>query len=244
MKRLFRDNLTKTEKHIAKVINNLGEDFDKLSIEEFAKVAQVSPSMLVKYAKKCEFTGYKELKYYVVNNRLKEGVISQDYLTFQQDKVCNFFAYVKKNPEIVQRMAKAISEAKYIVFYGHGPSLGVAKYFANKLSAAAKKPVIVQSDEQMMCLEIEKQRSERLVILLSASLKTEQIQQKVKQMEQTDDNYFVVCENSNYEIATKQQIQLTDVEIDYDYNVIRDRSLFFIYFELVFNEICEIVHSS
>lgn len=244
MIRLYRDNLTKTEKHIAQVIINLGSEFNDYSIEKLARVARVSPAMVVKYAKKCDFTGYKELKYYVIINQSKKEIISQNYVEFQANKVADFFTYLAENPQIVSELAKKIRAAKYIVFYGHGPSLGVANYFANKISAVAKRPVVVQSDEQMMNLEIETKRSDRLVILLSASLKTDLINQKIRQMEQTDDNYFVVCENHNYDIATRRQIQLTNVEIDYDYSTFRDRTLFFIYFELVFNEICEIVHVS
>ncbi len=244
MNRLYNDDLTKTEKHIAKMIINLGTEFDDLSIEAFASLAKVSPAMIVKYAKTCQFTGYKELKYYVQANRKKGTKINQDYREFQQTKIAGFFTYIENHPELVTQLAESINAAKYVIFYGHGPSLGVANYFANKLSAAAKKPVIVQSDEQMMELEIERAKAERLVILLSASLKTSQINDKIIHMNRTSDNYYVVYENNNYDLDLQHGIKLSDIEIDYDYHILRDRTLFFIFFELVFDELCEIVHNS
>lgn len=242
MKLLFNDKQTKTEKHIAKEIVNLGKGFDNLSIEEFANYARVSSAMIVKYAKNCGFSGYKELKYYVINNRIKTVTVNNDYLQFQQEKVQSFFNYITKNPELLTILSEAILKAKYVVFYGQGPSLGVANYFASKLSVVSKKPIIVQSDEQIMELEIEQSHPERLIIMLSASLKTPLIIDKIKHMEKTGDNYYVIYENDNLNINYTNGIKLSDIEVEYDYHTLRDRTLYFLYFELINNKICEKIH--
>ncbi len=244
MRKLFNNKQTITEKYIAKCIVDLGESFDSMTIENFSEKVGVSPSMVVKYAKNCGFSGYKEMKYYVKENRCKTESIGGDYIQFQGDKIAHFFEYIQLHPQLVIDLANKIIDSQYIVFYGHGPSLGVAKYFANRLSVASKKPVIVQDDEQIMGIEIEKANEKRLVILLSASLNTELITDKIVQLEQNRDNYVVVYENENYDFDIQHGIKLLDREIEYDYQMFRDRSLYFIYFELVFNQICEKLHNS
>lgn len=244
MRKLFNQNQTKTEKYIAKNIVDLGTEFDSLTIEHFSDRVGVSPSMVVKYAKNCGFSGYKEVKYYVKETRSKPESVGGDYIKFQSDKIAHFFEYISDNTELVSELATKIINSQYVVLYGHGPSLGVAKYFANKLSVASKIPVIVQDDEQIMGIEIEKANPRRLVIFLTASLSTEQIIDKLKLVEQNADNYVVIYENDNFEIEFQHGIKLLDRDIKYDYQMFRDRSLYFIYLELVFNQICEKLHKS
>lgn len=244
MKILFNEHQTTTEKYIAKCIIDLGTDFDQMTVEQFASSIGVSPSMVVKYAKNCGFSGYKEIKYYVKQNRLSVTSVSSDYIQFQRDKLSSFFNYIEVHSELIESLVNKIVESRYIVIYGHGPSLGVAKYFANRLSVASKKPVIVQDDEQIMDIEIERANRERLVILLSASLSTDLIINRIEKVHQNDDNYVVIYENENLDLSFKNGIKLLDNEIEYDYKQFRDRSLYFIYFELVFNQICEKLHNS
>lgn len=244
MNKLFNDKQTNTELHIAKEIINLGDAFNQMSIEEFANHARVSNSMIVKFAKNCGFSGYKELKYHVINNQKKTGVIDQNYLKYQQEKVNNFFNYISENQHLITELSDKIINSKYVVIYGHGPSLGVAKFFASRISVASKKPVIVQNDEQIMDIEIEKANPDRLVIMLSASLNTDLINNKIELMQKTGDNYVVIYENDNSNLKAINGIKLSNVEFEYDYHVFRDRSLYFMYFELVFNEICEKIHNS
>lgn len=243
MRKLFNEGQTTTEKYIAKCIIDIGVDFDLMTIETFSKYIGVSPSMVVKFAKNCGFSGYTELKYYMKNNRSKVNSVSGDYLNFQNQKITNFFAYITNNIYLIDFLADKIIDCKYIVLYGHGPSLGVARYFANKLNVASKKPVIVQDDEQIMELEIEQANRERLVIVLSASLNTTLVNEKIEQMFRTKDNYVVIYENDNYQLNFDHGIKLIDQDIAYDYRMFRDRSLYFIYFELVFNNICEKLHN-
>lgn len=243
MRKLFNDNQTTTEKYIAKCIIDIGIDFDMMTIETFSNYIGVSPSMVVKFSKNCGFSGYSEIKYYVKNNRSQVNSISGGYINFQNEKISNFFTYISNNSHLIDTLADKIIESKYIVFYGHGPSLGVARYFANKINVASKKPVIVQDDEQIMDLEIEQANSERLVIVLSASLNTNLIIQKIEQMYRTKDNYVLIYENENYQLNFDNGIKLIDQDMEYDYSMFRDRSLYFIYFELVFNNICEKLHN-
>lgn len=244
MRVLFNDKQTNTEKYIAKCLVGLSTEIEEFTIEQLANAIGVSTSMIVKYSKNCGFSGYKEMKYYVKTTRSKPASIGSDYSQFQRNKVNDFFNYIEDNDYLVEDVANKIINSKYVVFYGHGPSLGVAKYFANKLSITSKKPIIVQDDEQIMDLEIEKVNLDRLIIFLSASLSTDLIIRNINQVVHTNDNYLVVYENENYELDFKNGIKLIKENIDYDYKMFRDRSLYFLYFELVFNRICEKMHES
>lgn len=244
MRLLFNDKQTSTEKYIAKCIVELSTEIEDYTIEQLANSIGVSTSMIVKYSKNCGFSGYKEMKYYVKTTRSRPTSVGGDYAQFQREKINEFFNYIEDNDKLIECVADKIINSKYVVFYGHGPSLGVAKYFVNKLSIASKKPIIVQDDEQIMDLEIEKANLDRLVIFLSASLSTDLIIRNIKQVVHTNDNYLVVYENENYDLDFKHGIKLIKENIDYDYKMFRDRSLYFLYFELVFNRICEKMHES
>ncbi len=242
MKKLFNEKQTHTEKYIAQKITNLDTKFDNLTIDELAHEVGVSSSMIVKYAKNCGFSGFKELKYYVKNNRLNVKSVSDNYMQYQTNKIISFQNYIRGNEHLIDELARKIINSKYVVMYGHGPSLSIAKFFANRISIASKKPIIVQDDEQIIELELEKANNERLVIFLSASLNTPLLTSKLKQAIKTSDNYVVVYEDENYDIDFSNGIRLTNEKIVYDYNNFRDRTLFFLYFDLVFNKICEKIH--
>ncbi len=67
MKRLINKDLTKSERVITQTIISLGYDLRDMWIEDLSSTAQVSNSLVVKYAKKLGFSGFKELKYYVLS---------------------------------------------------------------------------------------------------------------------------------------------------------------------------------
>lgn len=244
MRYLFHDKQTETEKYIAKCLVDIADDIEGKSIESLANEIGVSTSMIVKFAKNCGFSGYKEMKYYVKTTKSKSASIGTNFEKFQRAKVNDFYDYIENNNHLVTAVADKIINSKYVVFYGHGPSLSVANYFANKLSIASKKPFIVQSDEQIMDLEIEQPNLDRLVIFLSASLTTKLIIRNINQVVHTKDNYLVVYENDNFNLEFDNGIKLLDKNIEYDEKMFRDRNLYFLFFELVFNCICEKMHDS
>ncbi len=233
MKRLINENSTKTEKLITEALLTLGDDIKGYTIEELANYCMVSPAMIVKFAKNHDFSGFKELKYYVLNNIKKPSLISNNYIEFQRAKSNLFFDYIQDNYHLVEEVANKIVDMDYIVFVGYGPSIGVAKYFSSKINLITGIPVIVQSDEQLIDLELKQRKSNRLVILLSASLNTKEILDKISYLNSTNDNYLVIYENINSDIDIKNGIKLINAEYSYDYTIVRDRTLYFLFFELV-----------
>lgn len=237
MKRLYRDDLTKGEIELSRVILDLGVGIKDTGITSLADMACVSNALVVKYCKKLGFSGYKELKYYVLENSSETTTDGDDYLQFQRIKTANFFHYINNNYDLVSDLVSKINAADYVVFYGFGPSLGVANYFAPKINVLTGKPVIVLTDEQVVDLEIKSAKQNRLFIVLSASLNTPLLIDKIKWMNTTGDNYSVIYENTNMDLKIKNHIKLVEEDISYRYSEIRDRTLFFLYFELVVNEL-------
>lgn len=230
----LNQNFTNAEQAISKVILDNYQQMRELSIIDIANEANVSKALVVKFCKKCGFTGFKELKYYIENTQNREQQ-SNDFIDNQELKINNFFQMIRTNPQMIDQLVNGINQSDYVVMYGKGPSLGVAKYFAPRLSSVAKKPIIVQEDEQLMQLEL-RNKTNKCIIFLSASLKTGAILEKINIAQASTQNTFVISENINSEIYVKNQIILDRQNPQYNYEQIRDRSLFFIYLELVVNK--------
>lgn len=237
MKRLINEELTKTERLISKELILIGDNISGMGIEDLAEAASVSTSLVVKYAKKLGFSGFKELKYYVLEECKSSNISDGNYLISQQQKINGFYEYVQKNYEMVEDVAISIMNADHVCFYGGGNCVGVAKYVASQISSKLKKTTMVISDYHILESEIKKPKPKRLLILLVGSLTYGKIPYFIKYMEISGDNYIVIYEEENYLITNLKGYCLRNKNLLSVPNIDRDRLLCFIYFELVINEI-------
>ncbi len=139
-----------------------------------------------------------------------------------------FYAHIEANYHLVTDLAKLITESEYVCIYGSGPGVSVASYVSNKISAKIKKPVTVISGRNAMEAEVFKPNHKHLLIVLTASLRSLAAVDYIKYVEASGDNY---------NITSLKGIRLIDKQLYYEPDMLRDRLLYFTYFELVLNEL-------
>ncbi len=237
MKRLMDENLTKSELLITRTILQEKDNMRDLGIEELSHKAAVSNALVVKYAKKLGFSGYKELKYYVMNHANNDTLEVNNFIEFQEAKIASFFKYIKEDPTVLSDLVQMINEAEEVTFYAQGPSHGIASYFAPRFTTKTAKPFLVVNDEQQIDIKLQSPKPKQLIIILSASLKTDSVNERIKALKSSLVNYVVLHENTNLDLANFNGIKLSDYETEYDYMQVRDRTLYSIYLELVLHDV-------
>lgn len=236
---LFPPDLTKTEIAISNSIIKNFDDIKGMSISNLAKIANVSPSKITKYAKKIGFTGYKELQY-----ELKKTVSlnekKQSSIEYQKEKITEFF-----NTIDIKKMNLLIEEIKKsskIYFYGRGPSLKVAEYFVPRLRIASNKNIITNYDEYLFDSDLFRDEPNKLMILLTISGKTTQIHEVLEICKKRDIKTVVISAYISDELENNADLYinlLTKKEV-FDRRVIRGRTLFFIYLEILTQQFMDI----
>ncbi len=229
---LFSDKLSKLELEISKEILKNIEKLEDLSITDLSNNVHASPATITKYTKKLGFSGFKQLKYQLISD-INKSDIECDYVLNQKNKIEDFFKYL--NMDKLNELASVINSSSYVCLYGKGPSLYVCKYFAPRIKALSNIPVLVYEDEQMLDIELENINDDKTIIFLSASLKTSSIIERVKKAKVSTKNFFLICEDLN-ELGIVEEnkvIKLTSFSDNHNYNEIRDRTLFYIYLELL-----------
>ncbi len=229
---LFSQDLSKLELLISKELLKNIDDLESLSITDLSNIVHASPATITKYTKKLGFSGYKQLKYQLISDFSKKK-IEDDYVVNQKNKIDDFFSYL--NMDKLNNLANVINSSSYVCLYGKGPSLYVCKYFAPRIKALTNIPVLVYEDEQMLDIELENVNDNKTIIFLSASLKTSSIIKRVKKAKVSSKNFYLICEDLNELDLLDQDhvIKLTSFSDNHNYKEIRDRTLFYIYLELL-----------
>ncbi len=232
MEYLFSDKLSNSELNISKVLLDNIDSIDNITITQLSKMAFVSNAAITKYAKKLGFSGYKELKYKLINDSVKKEE-NVGYIQKHHQKINDFFTTLNINK--LEDLAKTIKKSQYICMYGKGPSLGVCKYFSSRIKAVSNIPVLVYEDDQMIDIELENINDNKTIIFLTASLETKEIVDRIKKAKIATKNFYLICEDIKQLERLKEDniIKLSSSNKHYDYTKIRDRTLFYIYLELL-----------
>lgn len=234
MNKLYHDKMTDLELHIASVIIDNKEEFCNMSISEFAKLANVSNAMLSKYAQNCGFSGFKEIRYYVKGKIDIKVKAQSDYI---ESKVMNYF--LNFNEEHLLKLKSECEDTDEIVMYGEGPSHAFCNYITPRMRYAFKKNVVSENDKQQLENEFF-MPGKKTLILISASGKIEQQLDIIRSAKAKGVRVIIVSEVKNQRLSTECDlyINLLDEEVNPDENIIRGRTLFFIYFETLVQTKC------
>ncbi len=230
MKYLFNNNLTKVEHEIAQYFYSHHKQIKDKTISDVAKACHVSPSKISKYANKIGYSGYKELKYQLL--RENNQVVQNESVEFHKNQINQFFELF--NIEQVEHLAQEIKKHSKIILWGDGPSRKVAEYFESRIRIASGNQVVTYSDRQTFSLDLEAS-PKALVIILSVSGENEKIAQIITTAKRAKADIVFISEaiNAKYISDCYMYINLLPIVDEYKYEVIRSRSLFFIYLEIL-----------
>ncbi|MGL4588879.1 MAG: MurR/RpiR family transcriptional regulator [Mycoplasmatales bacterium] len=229
MKQLYHTKMTESEIYIAAKVVEQRKNISNLSISEFALICNASNAMISKYAKNCGFSGYKELKYYVKTQTFDSPITA--YTTSSAElKIFNYFQSF--NQKAFEELLELCKSCDKILLFGKGPSLGVCTYFVPRIRNAFASYVVCETDKQQMETELISLGS-KLLIILSASGENKAIIPLCEEAKQKKVKIVIISENYNPILSKYADltINLLNQGIDYDTNLMRGRSLFFIYLE-------------
>lgn len=200
-------DMTPVERSIADFFLSNAEKID-FSSKSISKRLYVSEAALSRFAKKCGYKGYRELIYSyekdLESEVPKEGE-SQDVSNFSR-KIKSAYANLLNesfnllNEKQIKKVTDMLNQAKKIRVYGMGSSGFVAKEFQLRFMRIG---LVVEAftDSQMMQMNAALADKDTLVIGISLSGKTREVNHAVRLARQKGASVIYMTANENTEIA-------------------------------------------
>ncbi len=235
MKYLYNDVLTPTEIEISDTISEHLDEVPTLTITKLADLCSVSPSKITKYAKKLGFNGYKEFQYQLKHDRYKTADKGSSF-EYQKDKILQFFdAFSISKMENLKQM---ILESEKTYLFGRGPSLKVCEYYEPRLRVATNKNIVSNYDEYLFDLDLKDNNegsANKLMIVLTVSGKSAKVGEVLETAKKRGMKTVCISAyfNQSLELSSDLYINLLDRKEIFDKSLIRGRTLFYIYLEIL-----------
>lgn len=137
--------LNPLEKRIYQNIEPIIKENPTISITELCAREQVSASKLSKFAKKCGFANFKQLKRYIAGEEMTE---IQTTASAELQRVADYLAHFDQ--KVVAQFFAQIEHCKKLVILGYGPSYHCAEYFAYRLRTISNIFVIATHEEAIV----------------------------------------------------------------------------------------------
>lgn len=171
------DELTPVEKSVASFFLNNTKRMDFVS-KNISKLLYVSEATLSRFAKKCDYKGYREL-IYVYEKDLTESVKEKDISTLSMRVRDIYWKLLEESFELLdeaqmKRIATLMNQSRRVCVYGMGSS----GFVANELRLRFMRTglyVEAITDSQMIQMNSSLVDEENLIIALSLSGKTKEI---------------------------------------------------------------------
>lgn len=150
--------LTETEEKIVSFVINNPEQSLEFSIHELAARLEISPSMIVKAAKKLGFTGYSQLKLAIASElnilvqREKSSVLIEDLEAYDELVSTTIReAYCRVSEEVIEEAARVLSSSQIIDIYAFGfDAIAGHDLYLKMLQSGKRVQLIENGYEQMI----------------------------------------------------------------------------------------------
>lgn len=238
MRYLYNDDLTDTEIAISDTIKNNIDLVLTKNIVELAEFCNVSPSKITKYAKRLGFNGYKEFIYQLKRDKNNNSEISSAF-DYQKEKIEHFFEAF--DAAKLEQLKEYINNSEKVYFFGRGPSLKVSEYFVPRLRVATSKNIIANYDEYLFDLDVAEDENRKLMIILTVSGKSEKVHEVANLCKSRGIKSVVISAYSNEKLKANCDlfINLMGRKEVFDKSLIRGRTLFYIYLEILTQDFME-----
>ncbi len=241
MKYLYNDELTPTEIEISDTISEHLDEVPTLTITKLAELCSVSPSKITKYAKRLGFNGYKEFQYQLKHDRYTSEDKGSTF-EYQKEKTLQFFDSFSISK--LENLKEWIARSEKTYLFGRGPSLKVCEYYEPRLRVATNKNIVANYDEYLFDLDIQYNKHEseqKLMIVLTVSGKSKKVSEVLQTAKMRGMKTVCISAYYNQKLETESDlyINLLDRKEIFDKSLIRGRTLFFIYLEILTQDFVE-----
>lgn len=137
--------LNPLEKRIYQNIEPIIKETPTISITELCSQVQVSASKLSKFAKKCGFANFKQLKRYI---SAEDDTVTQTQPSTELQRISDYLVHFDQ--KMVAQFFAQIEHSKKLVILGYGPSYHCAEYFAYRLRTISNIFVIATHEEAIV----------------------------------------------------------------------------------------------
>ncbi|RHW51196.1 hypothetical protein DS831_04000 [Bombilactobacillus bombi] len=222
----YEDNLTKTDKEILKFIISNKKDATSLKITELAKKTFSSPSSLTRLAKRLNFSGFSELKYFLENTTDNKTYTALDSITKLKNDIedtIKLILQIDMKP-IITTMVKANNIFVYGTDWGEQVA---AQLLVRNFLAITKKIIFIPSITELKWCTKHISKND-LLILISYSGEDNELKDVIRMVNLSKTPSISITPISHNYLSTKTNYniyyQVTDLKL---YN---DNSLEFNYF--------------
>lgn len=195
LKRMSNGNIIKSEvdRTIVNYLRNYKKDYSLITSEEIANECNVSQASVTRFAKKIGYSGFRELKYNLVNT---SNVYEKD---FEHEYINNLkIALSEINKEISHETIKAavneILKADKIYLFAYGGTFITSLDFSYKLKRLGLE-VSCETDSHYKFVSAKNAKPGSVAICISYSGETSEIDELLKIL--TEKNIFTVYATSN-----------------------------------------------
>lgn len=137
------DKLNDTDRHVLELIFQQGDKLNNLTVEEFAAIANVSKSSVIRFTQKLGFSGFSEFKNYLKWNKKENADISEeDYISILTDDLHNTIQQSTDSSQLKKIVEKIIASDR-IIIYGTGT--------AQQFVAMELQRLFLQANKHMYC---------------------------------------------------------------------------------------------
>lgn len=177
MKRLTEgfERLTESEKRVCNyVVQNYAEVAD-MNINDLAKEAYTSKTVVINMAQKLEFSGYTDLRYYL-KNKIENEESTALTPEASRDSVLNLAQMTGNIVDFnnVDKVADKIMDARTVYVSARGTSKAAATHFAHLLLTMGVKCVLISGYNLLTLMAKQIERNE-LFVLFSLSGETAKV---------------------------------------------------------------------
>ncbi|HDP76804.1 MAG TPA: MurR/RpiR family transcriptional regulator [Mesotoga infera] len=149
--------LTETEEKIVSFVMNNPEQSLELSIHDLATRLEISPSMIVKAAKKLGFTGYTQLKLAIASElnilvqREKSSILIEDLKAYDELVSTTIKeAYCRLSEELIEEAARVLSLSQIVDIYAFGFDAVAGHDLYLKMLQCGKRVQLIQNGYEQM----------------------------------------------------------------------------------------------
>lgn len=220
---IIKNDLSKKDLIIAEYLTSLGNEFNKPTSYELAKILSIGQATIIRFSKKLGYDSYRELIMDLSTNQTSRNTdikLNESTETTNQKIVDQYHEIITLTNAIND--SKSISEAyqalylaNNIIIFGRGSSFLIAEYFANQLIKIGLN-VFISSDYDIISTRITRTTSKDVCLLISDKGKSSDMHNLAKLIKEQDCKLITLTKASRNKLQDLADIALKTVNYDPD----------------------------
>lgn len=201
----YYNELSENDLYIIKTIHEHVAEMRKMKIQDLASLSLTSVSSIHRLCIKLGFDGYSDLKAYIKLNE-DQSDHNEDLMDLMNHDIEQTFNHLKQLN--FDHLSEIIDQAPYIYIYGTGTAqVEVGSEVQRQLLSIYKKSMLLKNELELN-LAVEQMKGDELLIIISLSGETRNLEEMIRLIKTRDIKYVsvttlrdnVLAQNAMYNI--------------------------------------------